>query len=727
MKKESQDGWFIQRQFARLGIQQVFWDYSDAKPSVIVTMGEYALNELTGLKGLQKHHAYVFDSPWGLVIPTYHPTLQPFAITKGNHKLTALWCFVVQRALDIVKSGFVERKYELLLDPLPATASHYLDVSRPILIADIETDFIVTDEDEVDLRGGGQIVRISFSNQQGTAISIPWTPPYIGIAQTALKAAREVIFWNQAFDVPRLRAAGCAIPGRITDAMWMWHWLQSDLPKSLGFVAPLLMPMRPWKHESASRPAYYSAMDSAITMDCYLAIKERLHQQSRLAQFESECTEIIPFLESMGARGLLINRAAQAAFKLKLEGERNILSEQIQVQIPGAVKPMKSYKRAPKKLNSGEEFIINPEGMPGGFKMMPFNPGSPKQKKALFKALGLKIPIGKGGAETTQAKHLRKYAKMFPVLKLINDWGERNKIITSYIWRLHDDDRVHPSFGFYPSTWRKSCRNPNVQTIPKRNDLATEFRRMFIAQSGHLLVECDSSAIEAVLVGYFANSSDYIALAKRGVHKWLAEQRAGRPVSKTEALYDQIKRVVHLSNYMGSAARILEEYPDDFKTRREAQELQDFYFNTPAGKDVRKWQVATLAQAHAEHSLDTPFGQRHYFYNVYTYRNGSLALGEDSKRAVAFRPQATASAIQSLFLRNLPAWMLPFMEAVIHDSFIAEVPVADAERFAVELLAVMTAPIPELGGLSIGAECKIGPNLAEMEVVNAQSQIKVAT
>ena len=146
---------------------------------------------------------------------------------------------------------------------------------------------------------------------------------------------------------PGFCAAGAPVGGKVIDAMWMWHWLQSDLPKSLGFVAPLLMAMRPWKHENALRPAYYSAMDSAVTMDCYLKIKELLHREGRFEEFDAECTAIIPLVEAMGAAGLLIDREHQATFKLKLEGERDALCEQIQPLIPEAVKPVKVYKRKP--------------------------------------------------------------------------------------------------------------------------------------------------------------------------------------------------------------------------------------------------------------------------------------------------------------------------------------------------------------------------------------------
>ena len=243
---------------------------------------------------------------------------------------------------------------------------------------------------------------------------------------------------------------------------------------------------------------------------------------------------------------------------------------------------------------------------------------------------------------------------------------------------------------------------------------------MVVASPGHLLIECDSSAIEAVLVGYYAGSDRYIALAKSGVHKWLAEQYAGRKVSKDDPLYDQIKRVVHLSNYMGTPNRIHEEYPDTFASVKKARELQDFYFATPAGQDVRKWQKQTMEQAHKERYLQNPWGYRHYFYDVFHYSNGQWVMGDDAKRAVAYQPQSTASAIQTEFIIDITANDVILSEGlrwIIHDSIICEIPEQHAEVAARRLNHIMQHPHPQLGGLAIGAECKIGPNLAEMASV----------
>ena len=824
------------------------------KPAAFIPMGNVALRRIAGISGIERNHAYWVDTPYGIpAIPTFHPSY----ILKGNQKLSGAWCFAVERALGLAGGREKLREYDLLLDPPLVEAQAYFERGGlETLVCDIETSDWEGDEDEAEAESTGNIVRVSFSNRQGSGISFPWQPPYKQFGLDVLSQAKNVVFWNQSFDLPRLRSAGSEINGKVIDAMFAWHWLQSDLPKALGFAAPLIAPglLRPWKHLNSAQPAYYSAMDSAVTMDCYLAIRQQIEADGRWADFERQCIRMFPILTQMSAAGVKLDLEHQQQFKARLEGERDEKLAEIQAQCPPEVRSLKHYKRLPKDMT---DVVINP--VAGWDRMLPFNPASPLQVKNLIKHLGLKVPQVKGeDRESTEAKYLKALSKKNAIFKTILAYREREKLITSYMWpttkttvtdiiwveahiegskvqdsqlskespftgnvqhslhkRLGEKDgisetplryrlqaetscplylraswvgfdvpswpdlyflseasiqahhpslgygqvkqhkgesgsyllflpqqisctpfeasyvllpfkrettigKVHTQFSFAPSTWRKSARNPNIQTVPKRNDLAHEFRRMVIASPKNILVECDSSGIEAVLVGYFAGSTRYIELAKSGVHRWLAEQYAGRKVSKSEPLYDQIKRVVHLSNYMGTPQRIHEEYPDLFANVKAARELQEFYFATEPGQDVRAWQQATLQMAHKEHRLDTPFGQRHYFYDVFTYREGQAVMGDDAKRAVAFRPQATASAIQTEFVLEIAdhhQWMLPHLRWLVHDSIIAEVPEGDAERFAAELMQVMTMPHSQLQGLSIGAECKVGPNLAEMKEV----------
>lgn len=282
-----------------------------------------------------------------------------------------------------------------------------------------------------------------------------------------------------------------------------------------------------------------------------------------------------------------------------------------------------------------------------------------------------------------------------------------------------------------------------------------------------MLLEVDSSAIEAVLVGWLARSPRYIRLAKAGVHGWLAAHMLGQPIPldlpdadlaaacrkvkrEHKDLYEVTKRVCHLSNYMGTPERIAEEYPDEFPDIEmtgprggkriipgavKAREIQDALFSTEPGQDVKRWQRHTLEVAYRENVLKTPFGIWHYFYDVFTYdrKSKSYKLGDDAKRAVAFAPQSMASSIQDLILlsiRHDAPWLFAAhglaevqkperyaFRLPVHDSLIFDVPKHRIMEAARIVYRAFTQPWPQLGGLSIGAEVSIGPNLGGMTVL----------
>jgi hypothetical protein len=188
--------------------------------------------------------------------------------------------------------------------------------------------------------------------------------------------------------------------------------------------------------------------------------------------------------------------------------------------------------------------------------------------------------------------------------------------------------------------------------------------------------------------------------------------------------YEILKRIDHMSNYLATPYRIYEEYPEHFSSPIAAGKLQAFYFATDPGREIRQWQSKVMNEAHTKNYLDNHFQYRHYFYSVYKFDSKSkgwvIDHDGDAKRAVAFRPQSDASAIQSeVILRLAEGYegMIDWMRLIIHDSIILEVPEDKVEMAATILHTEMTRPIPELplkdgGLLAIGAETKVGRNLA---------------
>lgn len=309
------------------------------------------------------------------------------------------------------------------------------------------------------------------------------------------------------------------------------------------------------------------------------------------------------------------------------------------------------------------------------------------------------------------------------------------------------DGRIHCEMTHNPNTLRLACQNPNMQNLPRakgQDDLQTIVRNLIVASPGNLLVELDFSAIEAVLVGYFARLPDYIRLAKLGIHSYLASHVLGRPAdlkwstedlkayfheikgSKDQAvkdIYNGSKRAIHLSGYGGTPRKMHQAEPETFKTLKDAERIQGIYFDL--FPSVRKWQFACQMQAHEDGFLRNPFGYVLRFHRVFinVKENGIWVRkpGDQSNEVLAFLPQSTAAAIiKEAMLRLYYARFDEagqYMRLQVHDSLVCDVPQSLVEIVRNVLEEEMTRPIPELrlpesygmgANLSIDVEAKQG-------------------
>jgi uracil-DNA glycosylase len=774
------------------------------KPKVLVPMGNVALRRVCGVSGIESYAGYVLDTVYGIpAVPTFHPSyimqgnqkLSPVVIyaldrakeiaRHGFRRPTpTLYC-------DPSVSELTAYVLRHIRD------SHAMGRNVPSLFIDLETpESANLDEEEVDEKGTSwQIIRASFAIEDGVAVSFPWTPVFIGILQELLDRSDETVEWaTNHFDTRRLAAAGLWLPKRCVSALWAWHWLQSDLRKGLEYVAPFFGATTPWKHKNISDPAFYSAMDSLEGRRCYQGTMAALKAYGRWDSFERHCVQADPILQTMGRTGILIDPVEREHFMGVLQQEHDAAFSELQTVVPDSVKPVKWWKRPPKDMTGVVELAPHPksdslvnglsrpgrdvvplwntqaeathastmlaEVLPaadaqkwlaaaGGYNYMrvePFLPGSWLQVQKLAEALGVRLPKKRDAEDdddvSTERKYLLAPARKHRAFALVLSCRERGKLLSTYNWPTDRMGRATTIYGWAPSTLRKSSRSVNLQNIPKRSKLAKQFRKMIVAAPGHLLIEADSSAIEAVLVGWFANSPSYIKLAKAGIHGWMVAAYHGYEISIDDVDlarkcaeakaewpddYDPMKRIVHLSAYKGTPMRIAEEYPEEFPTVAAARKLQNFYFDTPAGQDIRRWHEQVCMQAAHDGYLDNPFGYRHYFYSVYNYdkRRDKFIPGDDAKRAVAFLPQSTASAVQTEYLLEMVNRLRPWLRLIVHDSFLNEAPEEHALENAVVMRDVMLQPISQLGGLTIGVEVSVGRNWAPADASNPDGMHKI--
>lgn len=346
------------------------------------------------------------------------------------------------------------------------------------------------------------------------------------------------------------------------------------------------------------------------------------------------------------------------------------------------------------------------------------------------------------------------------------------------------DGRLHGTFTHKPSTLRLSMVNPNLQNVVAdrggKESLAAGFKHCLIAAPGCKLVEADFSGIEAVLTGWFAGDPLYIRLAFLGVHAWLTSHVIGKPADLSwsdadlgayfkdikkyyDAEYQRCKRTVHGVSYGLTPYGMHERFPRNFPTLASAKRVVDLFFSI--APTIPKFQNTVREIAYKQNYLGGPgahpFGYKHWFWDVFNYRkisdaayvtrlrtgqpasrmNGqcyAIQFGEDAKRAVAFLPQSTAGGeikevglrlhnpeeqnyIGDAFYGRTPT------RALIHDSFLLEVPDAQVDSVIEKVVQEMTRPILQLpcpvewglgSHLKINVAVKLGQNWGDMEEVD---------
>jgi len=634
------------------------------------------------------------------------------------------------------------------------------------------------DEGELERPGVVPIVRIGFSWAEGTAISIPWRGEYMDGIRALLAQGTLLGWNCYGFDEPLLRAHEIGISPDIHDGMWAWHVLQSDLPKGLEFVGGFYADgLLPWKHLGGSEPALYNAQDNDVALRNFNGIRADLEAYNQWEYYLNHVKNLWPILRRAGENGVPIDLDASNALESHLESRIAEIDLLIPTLVPPECRDtrvLKIYPR-PEALEGreleeititdlirtcercGEQGITKGSHQKGGKKnpcngatvvkregkrkawleRFPFNPGSRDDIERYIRHF--KHPMGKNatsGAETVDKKLLRTLAAKYPDHPLYALMLERRKLAkakSTYVYKPDAQGLIHTSYTFAPSTGRLSSRNYNLTNVAHgdENPFAERIRRQIIPPPGMVFVEADSSAIESVISGVFMGDPDFVALAKRGIYDYVCtfEHELEFTPDNVSALKDRLgadayKRMrdrnkrTALGTFYGMTARMLwQTYPEVFPTIKSAQEAIDLLGRAcPA---LPAWHHSVRMQAHQQSYLENPWNGRHWFYHVFGkhHKTGKVTLGEDGKRCVAFLPQSSAAEfLKENTLAIASLWPLEWLPAnlLVHDAYCILAPEARAQEAVDLLVNQLTRSIPQLGGITIGCEVKIGTNWADM-------------
>lgn len=319
------------------------------------------------------------------------------------------------------------------------------------------------------------------------------------------------------------------------------------------------------------------------------------------------------------------------------------------------------------------------------------NIGSSKQLAPVLEKMGFWLPTTKKGNKSTK-KAVLELHKGHPFIDLLLEYSEFKKLYTSFtkpLSELKTLPRVYPTFNqvrtedgeeYGISTGRLSCKNPNLQQIPVRSELAKEVRSLFIPDEGKVLIDADFSQIEPRITAHisgdiflhniFNTGKDlYLELIKDTV--WEHEIK-GRSMSKLFEL---------ALNYGAQAKKLATVFKCDIG---EAQRrLDQRWAKTP---QVKEWQMKTIADAKRDGYVSTLYGRKRYLPDINS--DDFFVRASAERKAINTPIQGTAADIMKMAMIDLHKYGYP-IQSVVHDEVILSVDPEDVEQAMDDIKTIM--------------------------------------
>jgi DNA polymerase-1 len=330
-----------------------------------------------------------------------------------------------------------------------------------------------------------------------------------------------------------------------------------------------------------------------------------------------------------------------------------------------------------------------------------FNINSPAQLgEIIFGRLQIKGRVRRtgGGAMSTAAPELEKLRDEHPIIDLILQYRELQKLKTTYIEPFpllvdKSDGRLHTTYNQTgTATGRLASQDPNLQNIPIRTGLGQEFRKAFIAEKGYRLVSLDYSQIELRVVAHIAQDEKMIEAFRNGedVHtRTAAEIFEVAPEKVTKEMRRQAKvlnfGIIYGMGPLGFARAAGVD-------RQRAREFITKYLDDFSG--VARYMEKTKEEARSDGYVETLFGRRRQLLDIYSTIPQVQAQAE--RMAINHPIQGTAADLMKMAMirvhdfihRNLKEGEAKMLLQV-HDELVCEVKEKLVTQIAQELKKIM--------------------------------------
>ena len=414
---------------------------------------------------------------------------------------------------------------------------------------------------------------------------------------------------------------------------------------------------------SLQTAADYAGEDAFIAFRFYGFLKEKLEESALSDSFFNTEMKLVTLLAEMEMRGIRLDCEELARYGEELTKTTAELEAEIAEEI--------------------------------GFE---FNLKSVKQlQSVLFETLGLK-PTKKtaGGGFSTDSDVLQELAAAHRVPRLLLEYRACIKLNDTYVQALPklvnpQTGRIYPSFQQTgTATGRLSCRNPNLQNIPIRDEAGRRIRRAFKPQNGCVFVSADYSQIELVMLAALSGDPGLCTAFQNGVdvHAQTASLLFGVPVESVSADQRRIAKTINFGIMYGmSAFRLSNDLQIPFA---KANDFIKSYFTTFGG--VKTFLAKVIEEAETSGEVRMISGRRRRIFGINsrnkTERNQAerIALNTLIQGSAADVVKTAMLKVDRLIRESKSNARLLLQ---IHDELLFEVPENEAAAFTAVLKTEM--------------------------------------
>ena len=298
------------------------------------------------------------------------------------------------------------------------------------------------------------------------------------------------------------------------------------------------------------------------------------------------------------------------------------------------------------------------------------------------------------GAVSIGAEQLEDYAAMgYPIATKLLEYKRRTKDVGTFLepWiEQAVNSRLHPTFNVDTvRTGRTSCKEPNLQQVPRDKALRTLFK----APPGKSLFECDYSQLELRIACHYAEERTMqgIYAIDGDIHTRTAQVVTGKAeVTKEER---GKAKAVNFGFLYGMSAKGFVNYAKTgygvIVTDKEATEMRARYFNTY--RDLEAWYAKQKRLCMQDGGVYTLFGRFRALPEIYS--QDWSEKGSAERCCINTPVQSSGSDILLSAMIEIDQ-TLPECQIVctVHDSILVEVPEAKVDYYKERIGSIMKHP-----------------------------------